>query len=525
LSQQSDNPNNNHEIQKSEISPKSYRKLALTILAWFSLATLVFALGIYFLIDPGKEKTNQEKTAEVKELSFKQKISLFFKKFFEPKEEIKKPDETVEEDPVIENRFMASTWFSDYEAMKNNIQYYNEIHPFIYGMKGKLNNNGELSSSWGHETKIKRMAEMRSLNPKIVIIPTIFRWENKGEKIYENIGMGGRNDIRDKHIQNILYEVDTYGYDGIDIDYEGMNCEKKWKFEEFIVLLSKELKKRKKLLSVAVHPKTPSKTVRIKKCGDREIEMDFQENWRGPHTHDYKFLGQHVDKVKIMAYELHPRKYHNPGPGPQAPNTWLEDIIEYSVERVPPEKLYMAVPTYGYDWALNCKARAKAVYFSTAQKIKSENHIEYQPTDMEAIFDKHPERSKTWKNLSKFMYIHKDKVYEDPSLWYKSEGCDRLAFYMNGRAFQKKMNLLRSYNLAGFSFWQLLSDNDPEINRYLTLLTRNQLPPIPMAERKVKKLEAEIARLEEERKQKELEEQAKNKKDGEQKETEDIKKL
>lgn len=39
--------------------------------------------------------------------------------------------------------------------------------------------------------------------------------------------MNGRNDIRDKHLSNILYELDTYGYDGIDIDYEGMSCEKK----------------------------------------------------------------------------------------------------------------------------------------------------------------------------------------------------------------------------------------------------------------------------------------------------------
>lgn len=53
--------------------------------------------------------------------------------------------------------------------------------------------------------------------------------------------------------------------------------------------------------------------------------------------------------VKIMAYGLHPRKYRNPGPGPQAPGTWLEEIIEYAGDKIPREKLYMAIPTYGYD--------------------------------------------------------------------------------------------------------------------------------------------------------------------------------
>ncbi|EMN73587.1 hypothetical protein LEP1GSC100_3446 [Leptospira interrogans serovar Bataviae str. UI 08561] len=40
------------------------------------------------------------------------------------------------------------------------------------------------------------------------------------------------------------------------------------------------------------------------------------------------------------------------------------------------------------------------------------------------------------------------------------------------------MNLLRQYDLGGFSFWQLISDNDPGINDYLELLVSNKLPPV-----------------------------------------------
>ena len=239
------------------------------------------------------------------------------------------------------------------------------------------------------------------------------------------------------------------------------------------------MKARNKILSVAVHPKTSAKKPKEAKCKglSHTITQDFAENWRGPMTHDYAFLAKHVDRVKIMAYELHPRKYRNPGPGPQAPNVWLKEIIEYSLARIPSEKLYMAIPTYGYDWALNCNARAKAVYFDTALKIKANKSIHYQPTDISKIFAENS-RSKSWRNLSKFMYIHENKVYEDPSLWYSSEGCDRVAFYMNRKAFEDKMTLLRKYKLAGFSFWQLLSDNDPEINEYLSLLVTNKLPPV-----------------------------------------------
>lgn len=49
---------------------------------------------------------------------------------------------------------------------------------------------------------------------------------------------------------------------------------------------------------------------------------------------------------------------------------------------------------------------------------------------------------------------------------------------MNRKAFEDKMNLLRQYDLGGFSFWQLISDNDPGINDYLELLVSNKLPPV-----------------------------------------------
>jgi hypothetical protein len=492
-------------------------KLFVIIFAWTSLAIVLFLIGYKILEqsntpetigstpptkviseakpNPAKEPskdTNVVATTET-ELSLWDKFLNLFK--LPDNGSAQKPEAKPEAKPefkIIESSgFKSSTWFSDYEAMKKNIIYYNEVHPFIYSMKGGLVNTGDLISLWSRAQRRDRVAEMRSLNPNVKIIPTIFRWENPKEKISENIGMNGRNDIRDKHIQVILEEIETYGYDGIDIDYEGMTCNKKEKFEEFIALLSKELKAKGKILSVALHPKTQAKKPKEVKCKglNKPILQDFAENWRGPMTHDYSYLAKYADKIKIMAYELHPRKYRNPGPGPQAPNVWLKSIIEYSKERIPSNKLYMAIPTYGYDWALNCNAKAKAVYYDTALKIKAMNPKQYQPTNIKKIFEEN-ERSKSWRNLSKFMYIHENKVYEDPSLWYTSGGCDRVAFYMNRKAFEDKMTLLRGYDLAGFSFWQLLSENDPEINDYLSLLVTNKLPPVAKVKEEPKKEES-----------------------------------
>ena len=43
-----------------------------------------------------------------------------------------------------------------------------------------------------------------------------------------------------------------------------------------------------------------------------------------------------------------------------------------------------------------------------------------------------------------------------------------MAFFMDKTAFSEKMALLQKSNLAGFSFWQLTKDNDPEIQQFLS---------------------------------------------------------
>ncbi|AXR65299.1 glycosyl hydrolase family 18 protein [Leptospira mayottensis] len=498
-----------YNIPEDLIKPVSFQKdsepkhkILLYSFTWFLLSSLSFSLGIHLLkkgnstfsgenirvssigvIDEIRNLFSIHKTmdsSETKDSSSKSESnSGFFS--FEEDNDTSGTEETLLPKADENTNFRASTWFSDYEAMRKTVHLYNEIHPFIYGMKGRETNSGDLYSSWGSSQKHERVAELRKLNPNVKIIPTIFRWENKYEKISENIGMKGRSDIRDKHLANILYELDTYGYDGIDIDYEGMSCEKKEKFEEFIVILSKEIHRRGKILSVAVHPKTPAKKESMKVCKGLKdkIKMDYAENWRGPMTHDYAFLAKYADRIKIMAYELHPRKYRNPGPGPQAPNTWIKSIIEYAKARVPSRQLYMAIPTYGYDWALNCNSKIKSVYYQDAVRKRGLG-IHRQPTNIDQILA-NTKNSSSWTNLSKFSWVHTGKTYEDPSIWYKSEGCDRVAFYMNRKAFEDKMNLLRQYDLGGFSFWQLISDNDPGINDYLELLVSNKLPPVEKA--------------------------------------------
>lgn len=126
-----------------------------------------------------------------------------------------------------EKKFLASTWSSDIVAMTQNIHLYDEIHPFLYTLEGGRTNTGKIKSIWNHEAQEIYIWTLKTISPKTKIIPTIFRWENDFEKVSDAIGLNGNVKIRDYHIQQILKEIDTYNYDGIDIDYEGMTCDKK----------------------------------------------------------------------------------------------------------------------------------------------------------------------------------------------------------------------------------------------------------------------------------------------------------
>lgn len=381
-----------------------------------------------------------------------------------------------QEKPLVQRkeepkRMRSSTWSADIQAMVKYAHLYDELHPFIYQLEGGRKNTGGIRAVWKPNEIEENVRKIREKSPKTLLIPTIFRWENGSEYIMEAIGAKDPSgEIRTKHITAILQEIEKYNWDGIDIDYEGMGCDRKEAFEEFLTLLKAELVKKGKILSVAIHPKTLGKEPFELKCEGlkNNFLVDYHESYKGQWTHDYEFLGKIADKVKIMAYELYPRGPGFPGPGPQAPLDWIENILDYAITRIPKDKLYMAIPTYGYDWPLNCDGETKAVYYTYSRRImRDKNPQKKQTTNMQAVASSYPRSSKTWPQLDPYMYRHVGKTYEDPSLWYSKDGCDHVAFYMNKSSFSTKYQALKKKDIAGFSFWQLVRDNDPDIHVFL----------------------------------------------------------
>ena len=136
-------------------------------------------------------------------------------------------------------------------------------------------------------------------------------------------------DVRANAIAQIVgYTVDE-GYDGFDLDLEGVDPADRQALSDFTAELARTLHARGKLLTLAI----PAK------------ERDTTVGWAG--AFDFAALGQSADLVTVMAYE-----YRGPfsGPGSVAPHDWVANVLAFSTSQIPPAKVLLGLAFYGYDW-------------------------------------------------------------------------------------------------------------------------------------------------------------------------------
>ena len=161
----------------------------------------------------------------------------------------------------------------------------------------------------------------------IHVVPSIANSGFNRDFVIEAIGTA---EARTAHVADLAALVVDNGFDGIDIDYESLYAEDRDLFSLFIEELAVALHAENKLLSIAVHAKSSE-----------------PGSWSGPQAQDWQRLGAAVDFFKIMTYDFH---YSTSEPGPIAPLAWVDEVLDFAATVVPPEKTYMGLHFYGYDW-------------------------------------------------------------------------------------------------------------------------------------------------------------------------------
>ena len=137
-------------------------------------------------------------------------------------------------------------------------------------------------------------------------------------------------DRRRRFVDDLLTLVDEMGYDGVDLDWEELRPADRDRFSAFVEELADALHAEGRFLSIAVMPKTSE-----------------PGEWDNQKYADWGRIGKAVDEFKIMTYS-----YSGPwgDPGPQAPLEWVDRVLAFAERKVPPGKVFLGVPFYGFDW-------------------------------------------------------------------------------------------------------------------------------------------------------------------------------
>lgn len=210
------------------------------------------------------------------------------------------------------------------------------------------------------------------------------------------------NIYRQNALDSIAAYVARVDADGICLDFEYLNPVLKNEFTQFCIEVKEVLAGKK--LFIAVFP-----------------YVDWDEPTK--EVYDYRRLGEIGDGVIVMTYDQHRPK---DGPGPVAARDWVEANLEYFLDQIEPEKLWLGMAGYGYQWQTGKReATALPAWYCREKAITGGIADTY-----------HPETG-------------------NDHLQYTANGRTSTIWWESARGMREKMALATEHNLAGVALWRL----------------------------------------------------------------------
>ena len=216
---------------------------------------------------------------------------------------------------------------------------------------------------------------------------------------------------RDRLLENLVVVMKEKSYGGLDIDFEFIKAEDRDLFTEFVRVCAERMHIEGYQVSVALAPKLSAEQKGLLYEGK-----------------DYRALGEAADHVLIMTYEW---GYTYGPPMAVAPINMVRMVLEYAVTEIPPEKISMGIPNYGYDWPLP--------FERGATKAKTIGNIEAVQIA-----------------VSQGAEIKFDELAQSPYFNYESNGILHEVWFEDVRSLQKKFDLIKEFGLRGPGYWQIM---------------------------------------------------------------------
>ena len=233
------------------------------------------------------------------------------------------------------------------------------------------------------------------------------------------------NTQRTTHIDNLVNLAVGNLYKGIDIDYRGLDKNLRGEFNQFIKELAEKLDAQGKELNVRVEPAV-------------QVAEDRWET--GPY--DWQTLGLLADTVKI--------------PAPQDPNAYVPDgqldaLVRYAVGQINRSKLQVILGGQSMEQAGNYllpKSYTDALQPLLGRVAADQSVVEPgQPLNLALVSSKPTSGLVYDPNIGTYVYRYQD-----------DQGNARTVWLENAASLSHKLDLLKKYNLQGFTLERLPAD-------------------------------------------------------------------
>lgn len=227
---------------------------------------------------------------------------------------------------------------------------------------------------------------------------------------------------REQLKNEIVTQITERGFQGLDIDFEYILASDRDAFVDFVTYMREAVSALGYLTSVALAPKT----------SDTQTGLLYEGK-------DYRRLGETADYVLLMTYEW---GYTYGPPMAVAPLNKVREVVEYAVTVIPPEKIHLGIPNYGYDWPLpfiRGSSRATTIGNVEAVQIAIDH-------DAAISFDEIAQ--------SPYFRYYAGGAYDISGAY--TAGAEHEVWFEDVQSLNSKFNLVEEFGLRGVSYWQIM---------------------------------------------------------------------
>lgn len=292
----------------------------------------------------------------------------------------------------------------DRELLRQNLPFLTYLTIFSYGIKA----DGTLLPLSGDEPLIEA-AKAGGVQPLFML--TTLGEDGKFDNTLSTVLLGDEQK-QEALFDEIVAAVKAKGYYGVDVDFEFVLPAEREQYAGFINRLRGRLNAENVPLVVALAPKTSA----------AQPGLLYE-------AHDYALLGAAANNALLMTYEW---GYTYGPPMAVSPIDKVEQVVAFAADNIPPERLFLGVPNYGYDWPLPyIKDETKATSLGCEQAVARAAQF-----GADIRFDETAQTP---------YYTYTDEAGQAHEVWFE-----------DARSVAAKLDLWEKYALRGISVWNLM---------------------------------------------------------------------